>query len=118
VRRGIRGTLRRARRGPERHRLAVTGDAIEAQARDHARLAERRAPMPRNLAVARTMLVPGNMKPVLFIAFLALVPALADHLSTLPPCAAPAVTIDAGATRGAASTPVALAPLMTCGVPS
>jgi len=58
------------------------------------------------------------MKPVLFIAFLALGPALADHVSVVPPCAAPAATVDPGATGGSPSAPIALVPTMACGVPS
>jgi len=57
------------------------------------------------------------MKPVLFIAFLALGPALADQTAAVPPqCAAPAA-IDGSAVR-AARAPVAFAPVLSCEVPS
>jgi hypothetical protein len=59
------------------------------------------------------------MKPVLFIVFLALGPALADQTSAIPPqCAAPAAAIDDGAVRAAPSAPVAFAPVLSCEVPS
>jgi hypothetical protein len=60
------------------------------------------------------------MKPVLFIVFLALVPALADHTPAAPPqCAAPTAAIDSGAVHATpASVPVAFARVLSCEVPS